>query len=70
MDQLKGTRILVTGGAGFIGSHLCKKLSNSTRNLTIYDNLSSGTIENVKHLPKVHFASCRSILDGKSHRRF
>jgi len=64
MDQLKGTRILVTGGAGFIGSHLCKKLSNSTRNLTIYDNLSSGTIENVKHLPKVRFVK-GDILDLK-----
>jgi UDP-glucose 4-epimerase len=55
MGQLKGTKIFVTGGAGFIGSHLCKKLSNSTRNLTIYDNLSSGKIENVKYLPKIRF---------------
>jgi UDP-glucose 4-epimerase len=55
MRHLKGKRIFVTGGAGFIGSHLCKKLSNPDQNLTIYDNLSSGKIENVKHLPKVHF---------------
>jgi UDP-glucose 4-epimerase len=55
MAQLNGKRILVTGGAGFIGFHLCKKLSDSTRNLTIYDNLSSGKTENVKHLPNVHF---------------
>ena len=64
MDQLKGTRILVTGGAGFIGFHLCKKLSDSTRNLTIYDNLSSGKVENVKHLPNVHFVK-GDILDLK-----
>jgi len=62
MAQLKGTRILVTGGAGFIGFHLCKKLSDSTSNLTIYDNLSSGKLENVKHLPNAHFVK-GDILD-------
>jgi UDP-glucose 4-epimerase len=67
MNQLKGTRIFVTGGAGFIGSHLCKKLSDSTSNLTIYDNLSTGKIENVKHLPKVHFVK-GDILDLKKLR--
>jgi UDP-glucose 4-epimerase len=67
MAQLKGTRILVTGGAGFIGFHLCKKLSDSTRNLTIYDNLSSGKVENVKHLPNVHFVK-GDILDLKKLR--
>lgn len=67
MAQLKGTRILVTGGAGFIGFHLCKKLSDFTRNLIIYDNLSSGKIENVKHLPKVHFVK-GDILDLKKLR--
>jgi len=55
MEQLKDKRILVTGGAGFIGFHLCKKLLDFTPNLTIYDNLSSGKIENVKDLPKANF---------------
>ncbi|KON31297.1 hypothetical protein AC478_03030 [miscellaneous Crenarchaeota group-1 archaeon SG8-32-3] len=64
MDQLNGKSILVTGGAGFIGSHLCKKLSSLASNLTIYDNLSSGKVENVKHLPKVHFVKA-DILDLK-----
>ena len=62
MNQLEGKKIFVTGGAGFIGGHLCKKLSDSTRNLTVYDNLSSGKIENVKHLPKVRFVK-GDILD-------
>jgi len=64
MNQLKGKNIFVTGGAGFIGSHLCKTLSNLTSNLTIYDNLSSGKVENVKHLPKVHFVKA-DILNLK-----
>jgi UDP-glucose 4-epimerase len=64
MSHLKGKNILVTGGAGFIGSHLCKKLSSLPSNLTIYDNLSSGKVENVKHLPKVHFVKA-DILDLK-----
>jgi UDP-glucose 4-epimerase len=55
MEQLKGKKILVTGGAGFIGFHLCKKLSDFTPNLTIYDNLSSGKLENVKDFPKANF---------------
>jgi UDP-glucose 4-epimerase len=67
MDQLNGKSILVTGGAGFIGSHLCKKLCGLASNLTIYDNLSSGKVENVKHLPKVHFVKA-DILDLKKLR--
>jgi UDP-glucose 4-epimerase len=64
MEQLKGKKILVTGGAGFIGFHLCKKLLDFTSNLTIYDNLSSGKLENVKDLPKAKFVK-GDILDLK-----
>lgn len=52
METLEGKRIVVTGGAGFIGYHLCLKLLEKGVNLTIYDNLSTGRIENVKDLPK------------------
>lgn len=55
MAELKNKRILVTGGAGFIGFHLCKKLTELGSDVTIYDNLSSGKIENVKDVPKAKF---------------
>jgi UDP-glucose 4-epimerase len=65
MEQLKNKKILVTGGAGFIGFHLCKKLSESNPNVTIYDNLSSGTLENVKDTPKAKFVK-NDILNLKN----
>ena len=43
-------RILVTGGAGFIGSHLVEKLVNEGNNVAVIDNFSSGSIENIKNL--------------------
>ena len=64
MAQLKGKKILVTGGAGFIGFHLCKKLSELTDNLMIYDNLSSGKIENIQDVPQAKFVK-GDILDTK-----
>jgi UDP-glucose 4-epimerase len=65
MAELKGKNVLVTGGAGFIGFHLTKKLSTLTSKLTIYDNLSSGTMENVKDVPKAKFVK-GDILDLKT----
>jgi UDP-arabinose 4-epimerase len=41
-------KILVTGGAGYIGSHVCKALSNSGFCPVVYDNLSRGTADAVK----------------------
>jgi len=65
MDDLKGKKVLVTGGAGFIGYHLCNKLQNLTDNLTIYDDLSSGKMENVRDVPKAKFVK-GDILDLKA----
>jgi len=62
MTQLKGKKILVTGGAGFIGFHLCKKLTELNADVTIYDNLSSGKPENVREVPKAKFIQ-GDILD-------
>lgn len=40
-------RILVTGGAGFIGSHLCERLVNEGNDVICLDNFYSGSKENV-----------------------
>jgi UDP-glucose 4-epimerase len=64
MGELAQKKMLVTGGAGFIGYHLCKKLSELTPSLTIYDNLSSGKMENVKDVPKAKLVK-GDILDLK-----
>ncbi len=41
-------KILVTGGAGYIGSHTCKYLANAGYTVITYDNLSTGHKELVK----------------------
>ena len=41
--------VLVTGGAGFIGSHLVDRLVSGGFEVTVLDNLSTGKLENVKH---------------------
>ena len=40
-------KILVTGGAGFIGSHLCEKLLELEHSLSVIDNLSTGNLKNL-----------------------
>lgn len=43
-------RILVTGGAGFIGSHLCERLLADGHEVLAMDNLLTGTTDNIAHL--------------------
>ena len=43
-------RILVTGGAGFIGSHLCERLVSQGHEVFCLDNLCTGNAENLEHL--------------------
>jgi len=43
-------KILVTGGAGFIGSHLCELLLQKGHHVVAIDNLSTGRLDNIQHL--------------------
>ena len=43
-------RVLITGGAGFIGSHLAERFINDGHTVQVLDNLSTGSIENISHL--------------------
>ena len=43
-------RILITGGAGFIGSHLCDRFLAEGHQVIAMDNLSTGTTDNITHL--------------------
>ncbi len=45
---LKTPKILVTGGAGFIGSHLVDRLMKDGQDITVFDNLSNGTLMNLQ----------------------
>jgi len=47
--NLKGSRVLVTGGAGFIGSHLVDRLSKLGCSIIILDNMSGGRLGNIRN---------------------
>ncbi len=50
-------RALITGGAGFIGSHLSERLLNNGYSVTVIDNLSTGRLGNIEQLaPKPNFS--------------
>lgn len=44
------TRVLITGGAGFLGSHLCERLLQHGRDVLCVDNFYTGTKHNIAHL--------------------
>lgn len=50
-NRFEGRRVLVTGGAGFLGSWLCDVLANFNAQVCCLDNLSTGKLENIDHLP-------------------
>ena len=57
--------ILITGGAGFIGSHLAEALLERGHEVTVIDNLSTGRLDNVQHL-----VERQSVVNGRSSFRF
>jgi UDP-glucose 4-epimerase len=70
----KNLPVLVTGGAGFVGSHLVEALVQSGAQVTVLDDLSSGTKDNLSHISEqilfVHgtitdFETCMHVTQGK-----
>ena len=47
---MKKKRVLVTGGAGFLGSHLCDRLLEDGHDVVCLDNLYTGSKDNIRHL--------------------
>jgi dTDP-glucose 4,6-dehydratase len=50
LERLEGAHVVVTGGAGFLGSHLCTRLLAEGARVTAIDNLVTGRAENIEHL--------------------
>lgn len=50
MKDSSMTRVLITGGAGFLGSHLCERLLQNGRDVLCVDNFYTGTKHNIAHL--------------------
>ncbi|ADG89337.1 epimerase [Thermobispora bispora] len=48
--RLRGNRVVVTGGAGFLGSHLCERIIGLEAEVICLDNLLTGSLRNVRHL--------------------
>ena len=66
-------RILVTGGAGFLGSHLCDRLVEQGHEVLVVDNLQTGRLSNLSHFSenrKIEFQQGDVInkIEGKFDR--
>jgi len=71
-DIFTGKKILVTGGAGFIGSWICDLLIDFNAQVTVVDDLSTGRIKNIEHLtkqPKFNFIQ-NDVCTFKSDEKF
>jgi UDP-glucose 4-epimerase len=57
-------RVFITGGAGFIGSHLCDALLNEGHQVSILDNMSTGSLVNIAHIKdqiEIHQGDIRDV---------
>jgi len=55
--------ILVTGGAGYIGSHTCIELLNAGYKLVVLDNLSNSSVESLKRMARIASVECLVVSD-------
>lgn len=60
-------KILVTGGCGFVGSHLCELLLKNGHEVTVLDDLSTGCFANVAHLENKQKGRFRVVIDSVLH---
>ncbi len=63
--MITGKKILITGGAGFIGSNLCDYFIERKNTIICLDNLSTGKLSNIEHLHTV-YTHRRTILNAPS----
>jgi UDP-glucose 4-epimerase len=63
MLDWRGKRVLITGGAGFIGSCLCEKIASLGGCVVIFDNFSSGKYENINSILK-KYSSNVNVIEG------
>ncbi len=68
-DQYRGRSVCVTGGAGFIGSHLCDALVEADADVRVIDDLSHGKAANIESIADRIEMIEASILDGSALRR-
>jgi len=57
---VKDKKVLVTGGAGFIGSHLCEALLKTENEVVCIDNLSTGSLKNIERFESNNFRFVKS----------
>ena len=58
---------LVTGGAGFLGSHLCDELLRRGHRVICVDNLETGSLRNIEHIRRPEFVFLQSERFGCCH---
>ena len=63
-------KYLITGGAGFIGSHLVEKLLNKKHKIIILDNFSTGRFENIKNFKNISLVKCDLGKKGSWQKKF
>ena len=64
MRDLQRRKVLVTGGAGFLGSHLCERLLSEGNDVLCVDNFFTGARDNILHLlAHPHFEVMRHDIE-------